>query len=223
MRIESEFTVGVPIGQAWEVLTDLEGIAPCMPGAQLTGVEGEVYSGKVRVKVGPVVSEYAGTVRFLEKDDAEYRAVIDAKGRDSRGSGNASAAITAQLRADGARTVVSVDTDLKITGKVAQFGGGMIKEVSNKLLGQFADCLEAKLTAAAPTEPTPVPEPVSATKIMPVPETVAAPETVPVAEPEPPPLDILSVAGAAVSKRLIPLLVGIVVIVAVVVVIWAVV
>jgi uncharacterized protein len=149
MRIENEFTVSVPIERAWEVLTDLAGIAPCMPGAQLTGVEGDVYSGKVKVKVGPVTSEYAGTARFVEKDDSTYHAVIDAKGRDSRGAGNASAAISAQLRADGPRTVVSVDTDLKISGKIAQFGSGMIKEVSTKLLGQFVECLERKVSVPA--------------------------------------------------------------------------
>jgi Uncharacterized conserved protein len=149
MKIDHEFTVSVPIERAWAVLTDLEAIAPCMPGAQLTGVDGDVYSGKVKIKVGPVVSQYAGTVKFLEKDDANYRAVIDAKGRDSRGAGNASAAITAQLRPDGDRTHVSVDTDLKITGRIAQFGSGMIKEVSNKLLGQFVASLEQKLLADA--------------------------------------------------------------------------
>ncbi|MFC7650090.1 SRPBCC domain-containing protein [Streptosporangium lutulentum] len=153
MRIDHEFTVGVPIDQAWAVLTDLEGIAPCMPGAQLTGVDCDVYSGKVKVKVGPVVSEYAGTVRFVEKDDTNHRAVIDAKGRDSRGAGNASAVITARLRADGAHTVVTVDTDLKISGKIAQLGSGMIKEVSGKLLGQFAACLEGKLAVGVPATP----------------------------------------------------------------------
>ncbi|MEU7749988.1 SRPBCC family protein [Nonomuraea sp. NPDC049158] len=203
MKIDNEFTVSVPIERAWEVLTDLEGIAPCMPGARLTGVEGDVFSGKVRVKVGPVVSEYAGTVRFLEKDDADHRAVIDAKGRDSRGAGNASAAITAQLRADGPRTVVSVDTDLKISGKVAQLGSGMIKEVSNKLLGQFVACLEAKLTEPAP-------------------ET-AATDTTEAPEGEPESLDVLGVAGGAVYKRLVPLVVGVVVVIVAVVVIWAVV
>src|ERR1022692_5207824 len=87
MKIDNEFTVGVPIDRAWAVLTDLEGIAPCMPGAVLTGVEGDVYSGKVKVKVGPITSEYAGTAQFVEKDEASYRAVIDAKGRDVRGAG----------------------------------------------------------------------------------------------------------------------------------------
>lgn len=147
MRIENEFTVGVPVERAWEVLTDLEAIAPCMPGAQLTGVEGDTYSGKLKLKVGPVVSDFAGTASFVTKDDAAHRAVIDAKGRDARGSGNASASITASLRPDGDRTVVSVDTDLRISGKLAQFGNRMIGQVSEKLLKQFVSCLETQLLA----------------------------------------------------------------------------
>jgi carbon monoxide dehydrogenase subunit G len=147
MKLANEFTVHVPVDVAWKVLTDLEGIAPCLPGAQLTGVDGDVYQGRVKVKVGPVISEFAGTARFAEKDDDAYRAVIDAKGRDARSAGNAAALITAQLRPDGDRTVVNVDTDLKISGKLAQFGSGMIKEVSQKLLGQFVASLEAKIAA----------------------------------------------------------------------------
>jgi uncharacterized protein len=150
MKLDNEFTVGVPIEQAWAVLTDLELIAPCMPGALLTGVNDGVYTGKVKIKVGPVTAEYAGTARFTEKDDAAYRAVIDARGRDSRGQGNANAVIAAQLRADGSATLVTVDTDLSIAGRIAQFGSGMIKEVSAKLLGQFVDCLEQKLSSGAP-------------------------------------------------------------------------
>jgi len=147
MKITNEFTVNTPIDRAWALLTDLESIAPCLPGAQLTGVDGDVYQGKVKVKVGPVISEFAGTARFAEKDDAGYRGVIDAKGRDARSAGNASALVTAQLLADGDKTRVSVDTDLKISGKLAQFGSGMIKEVSAKLLAQFVTNLEAKLAA----------------------------------------------------------------------------
>ncbi|MEU4619347.1 SRPBCC family protein [Actinoplanes sp. NPDC023801] len=136
----------IPIDRAWQVLTDLEGIAPCMPGAQLTGVDGEVYKGKVKVKVGPVISEFAGTAQFTAKDDTTYRAVIDAKGRDARSAGNAAAVVSASLVAEGpSSTRVSVDTDLKISGKLAQFGSGMIKEVSSKLLAQFVANLEAKL------------------------------------------------------------------------------
>ena len=145
MKITNEFTVHTPLSSAWKVLTDLEGIAPCLPGAQLTGVDGDVYQGKVRIKVGPVISDFSGTARFVAKDDDAHRAVIDAKGRDSRAGGNASALITAQLRPDGDSTVVTVDTDLKISGKLAQFGSGMIKEVSSKLLGQFVEALEAKI------------------------------------------------------------------------------
>ena len=153
MKITNEFTVHTPIDRAWQVLTDLEGIAPCMPGAQLTGVEGDVYRGKVRVKVGPVISEFAGTARFAEKDEAGHRAVIDAKGRDARSAGNAAALVTAVLTPAGDSTAVSVDTDLKISGKLAQFGSGMIKEVSGKLLAQFVANLEAKLAAEAEAEP----------------------------------------------------------------------
>jgi carbon monoxide dehydrogenase subunit G len=156
VKINNEFTVHTPIDRAWAVLTDLEGIAPCLPGAQLTGVDGDVYRGKVKVKVGPVISEFSGTARFVEKDDAGHRAVIDAKGRDARSAGNAAALITAELRPDGDATVVTVDTDLKISGKLAQFGSGMIKEVSGKLLGQFVTALEAKIAGGdggAPAEP----------------------------------------------------------------------
>lgn len=212
MRIENEFTVGVPLERAWEVLTDLEGIAPCMPGARLTGVDGDVFSGEVRVKVGPVVSQYAGTATFASKDDAAHRAVIDAKGKDSRGSGNASALITAQLRADGDdRTVVTVETDLTISGKIAQLGGGMIKEVSTKLLGQFVACLEERL-AADVAEPAPVADAASSegtadTAPAPAPPTVA-PRVVAVAEP----VDLMSLAGGSLAKRLVPLAVGVAVV-----------
>jgi len=148
MKISNEFTVRIPIDRAWEVLTDLEGIAPCLPGAQLTGVEGEVYQGKVKIKVGPVISDFSGTARFTEKDAATYRAVIDAKGRDARSAGNASASVSAFLTAvSETSTKVTVDTDLKISGKLAQFGSGMIKEVSSKLLAQFVANLEARLAA----------------------------------------------------------------------------
>jgi carbon monoxide dehydrogenase subunit G len=149
MKLDNEFTVGVPIEQAWAVLTDLELIAPCMPGAQLTGVNDGVYSGKVKIKVGPVTAEYAGTAQFSVKDETAYRAVIDARGRDSRGNGNATAVISAQLQPGDGSTRVSVSTDLTIAGRIAQFGSGMIKEVSAKLLGQFVTCLEGKLSAGA--------------------------------------------------------------------------
>jgi uncharacterized protein len=221
VKISNEFAVAVPIEQAWSVLTDLEGLAPCLPGAQLTGVDGDVYRGRVRVKVGPVVSEFAGTARFVEKDDAAYRGVIDAKGRDARSTGNASALVTAQLRPDGDRTLVSMNTDLKISGKLAQFGSGMIKEVSGKLLAQFVANLEAKLAAEQPPAAAPIPradtEPVAPTVAAPSvggPSADTAPAT-PAAEPEA--LDLLSIAGGSVTKRLVPALVGLVAVGAVIV------
>jgi carbon monoxide dehydrogenase subunit G len=213
MKIDNEFTVGVPIERAWEMLTDLEGIAPCLPGAQLTGVDGDVYSGKVKIKVGPVVSDYAGTARFAEKDDAAYRAVIDAKGKDSRGAGNAAAMIRAQLRSDGPRTVVTVNTDLNISGKIAQFGSGMIKEVSAKLLGQFVENLEAKLLvpadeAAAVGEDaaeTSGSDPVSPNSISPEPVSPEPRHRVIEAAEEADPLDLMSLARGSMAKRLLPL------------------
>jgi carbon monoxide dehydrogenase subunit G len=205
VKIDHEFIVSVPVEKAWDVLTDLAGIAPCMPGAQLTGVQDGVYSGKVRIKVGPVVSDYAGTARFVEKDDAMYHAVIDAKGKDSRGAGNANAQIHAQLRPDGDRTVVSVSTDLAITGKVAQFGSGMIKEVSEKLLAQFVQNLETRLLAPVPAGSV---GSVGSEASHQAPATGAALSVV----PEPEPLDLLQIAGGSAYKRLVPLVVAVVVV-----------
>src|ERR1700754_1424516 len=145
MKIANEFTVSAPIEEAWDVLVDLEQVIPLMPGAQLTGHDGDDVLGKVKVKVGPVTSEFSGKVRFVERDREQRRAVIDAKGKESRGTGNAAATVTAELHEDGERTRVKVDTDLKIVGKLAQFGSGMLQQVSEKLLGQFVESLEAKL------------------------------------------------------------------------------
>src|SRR5215475_12861988 len=122
MELTNEFTVGVPVERAWQVLTDVELIAPCMPGAQLQEVEGDEYRGIVKVKVGPITAQYKGAARFLERDEPGRRAVLKADGRETRGQGNASATITATLEADGDGTKVTVLTDLHITGKVAQFG-----------------------------------------------------------------------------------------------------
>ena len=147
MKIANQFTVSAPIEQAWDVLCDLEQVIPLMPGAQLIGHEGDDYLGKVKVKVGPVTSEFSGKVRFVEQDRDQHRAVIDGKGKEARGTGNAAATVTAQLHEDGRKTRVTVDTDLKIVGKLAQFGSGMLQQVSEKLLGQFVESLEAKLAA----------------------------------------------------------------------------
>ena len=155
MKIANEFTVNAPIEDAWDVLTDLEQVIPLMPGAQMTGREGDEVLGKVKVKVGPVTSEFSGKVHFVEQDRDAHRAVIDGKGKEARGTGNAVATVTAQLHEAGDHTRVTVDTDLKIVGKLAQFGSSMLQQVSEKLLGQFVDSLEAKLAAdSAPANGT---------------------------------------------------------------------
>src|ERR1700677_5128571 len=122
MELKNSFHVSVPIDVAWAVLTDLERVAPCMPGAELQEVEGDEYRGIVKVKVGPITAKYKGSARFIEKDDDQHRAVLLAEGRDTRGQGNASPTVTAIAIPDTNGTTVSIVTDLAITGKVAQFG-----------------------------------------------------------------------------------------------------
>jgi uncharacterized protein len=150
VELTNRFRVAAPIDEAWALLTDVERIAPCLPGAQLTEIEGDEYRGLVKVKVGPITAQYKGAAHFLSRDDADHRAVLRAEGRDTRGQGNAAATITAQLTPDGDGTDVSVVTDLTITGRVAQFGRGILADVSSKLLGEFATRLESELTTSPP-------------------------------------------------------------------------
>jgi uncharacterized protein len=189
MKIANEFTVSAPIEDAWDVLTDLEQVIPLMPGAQMTGRDGDDVLGKVKVKVGPVTSEFSGKVRFVEQNRDQHRAVIDGKGKEARGTGNAAATVTAQLHDAGDHTRVTVDTDLKVVGKLAQFGGGMLQQVSEKLLGQFVESLEAKL--AADKAPPPAPEHNGA-----APVAAVAPK-----QPESEPIDLLALAGGGALKK----------------------
>src|ERR1700683_827592 len=129
MELTNEFEVAVPVAEAWSVLTDVERIAPCLPGAELKEVEGDEYRGVVKVKVGPISASYRGAAHFEELDEATHRAVLKAEGRETRGQGNASATITATLSESGSGTKVQVATDLSITGKVAQFGRGVLADV----------------------------------------------------------------------------------------------
>jgi carbon monoxide dehydrogenase subunit G len=145
VQLENSFTVPVPIDEAWRVLLDIERIAPCMPGAALDSVDGDDFTGRVKVKLGPINLTYQGKASFIEKDEAAHKAVIDARGKDQRGNGTAAAVVTAKLAAEGAITRVDVLTDLNITGRPAQFGRGVMTDVGNKLLGQFADKLAAQL------------------------------------------------------------------------------
>ncbi|NQV96634.1 MAG: SRPBCC family protein [Acidimicrobiaceae bacterium] len=146
MEINNSFEVKAPIGVAWATLTDLARIAPCLPGATLTSVEGDIYKGHVTVKVGPIVAKFGGQAIFQERNDALHRAVLKGEGRDSGGKGNASAIITAQLEAiDEITTRCTVNTALTITGKIAQFGRGALADVSDKLLKQFVVNLETSV------------------------------------------------------------------------------
>ena len=175
MQLEHSFTVPVGIDDAWKVLLDIEQVAPCMPGAALETVEGDDFTGSVKVKLGPIALTYKGRASFVEKDESAHRASIDAQGKDSRGGGTAGAKVTATLAAEGpASTRVDVLTDLNITGKPAQFGRGVMVDVGNKLIGQFADNLAAQLSAdngsasAPATAPATAPAKVaSATKTAP--------------------------------------------------------
>jgi uncharacterized protein len=163
MKINNEFTVGAPIQQAWDTMLNLERIAPCLPGAAIQDEkdEGE-YDGTMKVKIGPITANYKGTVKFEEVDEENHRAVLQATGRDARGQGTASATIVSTLQEETDGTKVSVETDMKLTGRAAQFGRGIAQDVATKMLDQFASCLEEEITggpeegaaAAATAEPT---------------------------------------------------------------------
>ncbi|HEV7850912.1 MAG TPA: SRPBCC family protein [Mycobacterium sp.] len=160
MELNNEFRVAVPAAKTWQVLTDVERVAPCIPGAQLLSVDGDDFTGVVKVKVGPITVSYKGDASFQEKDEAAQRVVIKATGKETRGSGNAAAVVTAQLKDDGTHgTIVSITTDLTVSGKAAQFGRGVLADVSTNLIGQFARNLEADLlgdTATSAAASTPV-------------------------------------------------------------------
>jgi carbon monoxide dehydrogenase subunit G len=187
MELTHDFVVPASVEQAWETFMDLERVAGCFPGATVAEVDEQSFSGSVKVKLGPIALVYAGAGSFLERDDAAHRAVLEAKGKDKRGNGTAGATVTVQLAASGEGTRVDVTTDLSITGKPAQFGRGVMQDVSDKLLGQFVACIEGQFAApaegtAAPGAPAPAEPPAAAGA-----EDVAAGDATPAAAPAPPP------------------------------------
>ena len=232
MKLENRFTVPVPVDEAWRVLLDVERVAPCMPGATLTSVDGDAFEGTVKVKVGPINLTYGGKARFVSKDDATHVAVIDGSGKETRGTGTAKALITCRLIDQGETTDVEVDTDLNVTGKPAQFGRGVLADVSGKLVDQFAACLSEEIRSGTPTEAAaPSVEgalaaaqgtgtPVEAEDVMPTPDAADRASTAPAVAPAPPSagprvvqprqsaeaIDLLGTAGAPVLKRLAPVL-----------------
>ena len=156
MDLNHSFTVPASVADTWKTFEDIESVAGCFPGATVTEVDGDDFKGSCKVKLGPIAMVYSGTGTFLEKDEAARRFVIDAKGKDKRGNGTAGAKVTATFAEEGSdSTRVDVVTDLAITGKPAQFGRGVIEDVSNKLLDQFVACLKDKVGAPPPAEPEP--------------------------------------------------------------------
>ncbi|MGH3381012.1 MAG: SRPBCC domain-containing protein [Actinoallomurus sp.] len=151
MELDHEFTVPVPVGQAWSVLLDIERIAPCMPGATLDSVDGDEFTGRLKVKLGAMTITYKGSARIASQDESAHTVSIEGTGKEARGSGTASATVQAQLHPEGERTRVTVHTKLNITGRPAQFGRNIMAEVGGKLIGRFADNLAAEITS--PTEP----------------------------------------------------------------------
>jgi carbon monoxide dehydrogenase subunit G len=205
VELQHSFSVPVDVDRAWAVLVDIEQVAPCMPGAALDTVDGDEFTGSVKVRLGPIGITYKGKARFVEKDEAAHRAVIDAQGKDARGNGTASATVTATLHPQDDGTRVEVNTDLAITGKPAQFGRGVMVDVGNKLIGQFADCLAGKLAKAdGPAAAAPV----AASAVSAPPPAASQPDS-PQTSPEAPaeevaPIDLMASAGPAVLKRLAP-------------------
>jgi len=200
VELVNEFRVPVPVGQAWEVLTNVERIAPCIPGAQLRSIDGEDFTGAVKVKVGPITVAYQGEASFTEKDSTAHRAVIKANGKETRGQGNAAAVVTCELKDEGAATTCVLTTDLTISGKAAQFGRGVLADVSGKLIGQFAQRLEADLLAggaAAAGQPATT----SATSTSSSPASVGGQDAA--AD-----LNLLSVVAMPLAKRAAPVLAG---------------
>src|SRR3954468_13461970 len=149
MKLENSFTVPVPVEQAWQVLQDVERIAPCMPGATLDSVDGDSFTGRVKVKVGPIMLTYSGKASFTDKDESAHSMLIEASGKETRGSGTAKATVTARMEADGDSTKVRLSTDLAVTGKPAQFGRGVMADVSGKLIDQFAGCLAREVQSGS--------------------------------------------------------------------------
>ena len=205
MQLNNDFLVEVPADTAWALLTDLERVAPCLPGASLEGRDGDAYVGGVKIKVGPIAANFHGTARFVEQDDATHSATIAAAGKDPKGQAAANATIRARLESEGpSRTRVVVDTELDISGRMAQFGRGAIADVSARLMRQFADnlgVLIAQENTATPTAPASDGAPATEA----APAFVAASTPAPVfASAESGGLDALSLIGPVVLKRVGP-------------------
>lgn len=214
MDLNHSITVNQSIAETWKILTDLERIAPCLPGAQLQEVDGDVYKGVVKIKVGPIVATFKGEAQFAERDDANFKATLKASGRDTGGKGNASATITAQLTSlSETSTVCNVVTDLAITGKVAQFGRGAMADISEKLIAQFADNLNTLIDTEGATAPasdasTNASSDEATAGASSASDSAELPRVRKIEGPAAEPLNLQDVAGGAMMKRILPVLAG---------------
>ncbi len=231
MELTNEFVIDRGIEETWKILNDLEFIAPCMPGAQLTEIEGDEYRGLVKIKVGPITANYKGKASFIEQDAENFQAKLKAEGRDPR-QGNANAMVTANMETVGDnQTNVIIHTDLGLSGKIASFGRGAIEDVSKKILGQFTDNLRDKLETAetipGATTQSPASEDGSVEDVpAPVSPTVAtdaaagAEEAKPAVRkiegPEAEAVDLLAVSSGSIMKRLVPAVGGLAAVAAVI-------
>jgi carbon monoxide dehydrogenase subunit G len=187
LELKHSFTVPASVSQTWAAFEDIESVAGCFPGATVTEVSGDAFKGSCKVKLGPIALVYAGQGTFVEKDEAAGRFVVDAKGKDKRGNGTAGAKVTASFTDEGSTTRVDVTTDLSITGKPAQFGRGVMQDVSDKLLQQFVGCLQDKVGSSSGPD-----EPAAAAAAAPGPEPVS--ETAAAMSPDPPKIPDLTTA-----------------------------
>jgi carbon monoxide dehydrogenase subunit G len=191
VELNNEFRVAVPAAKTWQVLTDVERVAPCLPGATLLSVDGDEFTGAVKVKVGPITVSYKGEAAFVEKDAAAQRVVLKANGKETRGNGNAAAVVTAQLKDEGDSTSVVITTDLTISGKAAQFGRGVLGDVAGNLIAQFAKALEADMLGGSSTA-----------TVAPTAETITAASQPDAGDS----VDLLKVMAVPMAKRAAPAL-----------------
>src|SRR3954449_885352 len=175
MKLENEFTVPAPVEQAWAVLLDVERVAPCLPGAAIEGTEGDAHKGTMTIKIGPITARYAGTVKIEESDEAARRAVMRAQARDQRGQGTAAATITSTMEEVAGGTRVRVETDMRVTGPAAQFGRGVMQDVSAKLMKRFAECLAEQMSGGGADEAASAEEAPAAEAEAPTTEETAVP------------------------------------------------
>jgi carbon monoxide dehydrogenase subunit G len=220
MELDHEFTVPVPVEQAWPVLLDVERIAPCMPGATLDSIDGDEFTGRLKVRLGAMTITYRGSARIASKDEAKHLVTLEGSGKEARGAGTAKATVRTELHDEGERTRVTVHTTLNVTGRPAQFGRGILAEVGGKLIGRFADSLADEISRDEPAAEPGGPE--AAAPATATPETDTRPadevsrgienaERTRADRPSADAVDLLEVAGPSVAKRVVaPLLGGLV-------------